>query len=175
MQTLRQPAPRWTVKMEKSPRASPRSRQQCRPGSPGPEKENAARGRVSGDEIAAQLREALGAPRPRKGRGGAPLPQAPAQAHGARRVLTRPPKVPAPRTPPVMLRFGAEGRSSNRPRSDALVPRTKVLPSEIGEIQAGGLPSPQIFLGYKSFKSSSLLVSRNLRSRTRGKIRLNKL
>src|SRR3954454_24665042 len=73
--------------MENSARASPRSRQQRRSGSPSPEEEDAARRGVPGNETAAQLRETLGAPRPRKGRGGPPLPQAAAQAHGARGVL----------------------------------------------------------------------------------------
>src|SRR5205823_2897541 len=62
-------------------------RKQCRPGSASPQKENAARRRVPGNEAQAQLRKALRAARPREGRGGAPLPQAPAQTHGARGVL----------------------------------------------------------------------------------------
>src|SRR5205807_5338928 len=85
------PAPAGATRplMERSARASPRSRQQRRPGSASLEEKNAARRGVSGNEIAAQLREALGAARPREGRGGAPLPQAPAQADGARGLLVR--------------------------------------------------------------------------------------
>src|SRR5882724_8126509 len=74
---------------ERSARASPRSRQQRRSGSASPKEENAARRGVSRNEAQAQLREALGTARPGKGRGGAPLPQALAQAHGARGILRR--------------------------------------------------------------------------------------
>src|SRR5438128_114588 len=75
---------------EKRPRASPRSRQQRRSGSASPEKENAARGGVPRNEIAAQLRKALGTARSGEGRSGPPLSQAVAQADGARRLLSRP-------------------------------------------------------------------------------------
>src|SRR6516162_4598132 len=74
--------------MEKRPRASPRSRQQCRSGSASLEKENATRRGVPRNEAAAQLREALGAAGAGKGRGGPPLSQVVAQAHGARGVLS---------------------------------------------------------------------------------------
>src|SRR5256885_1987830 len=74
--------------MENRPRASPRSRQQRRSGSASPEKENAARGGVPRNEVAAQLRETFGTARPRTSRSGAPLPQAVAQADGARGLLT---------------------------------------------------------------------------------------
>src|SRR6266849_11081761 len=73
---------------EKRPRASPRSRQQRRSGSASLEKENAARGGVPRNEIAAQLREALGTARAREGGGRPPLPQAAAQADGARGLLS---------------------------------------------------------------------------------------
>src|SRR6266436_5786277 len=72
---------------ERRSRASPRSRKQCRPGSPSPQKENAARRGVPRNEAPPELRKALRAARPREGRGGAPLSQAPAQAHRARGVL----------------------------------------------------------------------------------------
>src|SRR5262249_32839030 len=62
--------------------------QQRRPGAACAEEEAATRRGLPRNEIAAQLREAVGAPCPRKGRGGAPLSQAPAQAHGARGLLT---------------------------------------------------------------------------------------
>src|SRR3954447_3716718 len=73
--------------MENIARASPRSRQQCRSGSASPQEKDAARRGVPGNEAAAQLRKTLGTPRPRKGRGGPPLSQAAAQAHGARGLL----------------------------------------------------------------------------------------
>src|SRR5215468_2593795 len=84
-------APKTLPAMENSPRASPRSRQQCRPGAPRLEEENAARRGVSRDEASPQLREALGAAGAGKGRSGAPLSQAAAQTHGARGLLTPPP------------------------------------------------------------------------------------
>src|SRR5438132_13355835 len=74
--------------MENRPRASPRSRQQRRSGSASLEKENAARRGVPRNEIAAELREAFGTARPRTRRSGSPLPQAVAQADGARGALT---------------------------------------------------------------------------------------
>src|SRR6266568_3001838 len=68
--------------------ASTRPRQQCRPSFARAEEEDAARGNLPGNEDAPQLREALGTPSPRTGRGGAPPPQGDAQAHGSRRLLT---------------------------------------------------------------------------------------
>src|SRR5215469_4315800 len=73
--------------MEKCARASPRSRQQRRSGSASPQKENAARRGIPGNEAAAELRKAVGAAGTRKGRSCAALPQIVAQAHGARRLL----------------------------------------------------------------------------------------
>src|SRR5882724_10808017 len=74
--------------LENRPRASPRSRQQRRSGSASLEEENAARGGVPRDEIAAELREAFGTASARTGRGGPPLSQAVAQADGARGLLS---------------------------------------------------------------------------------------
>src|SRR5579884_1656611 len=75
--------------MEKSARASPRPRQQCRPGSSSLEEEDATRGRVPGDETSPQLRKAVGASGARAGRGDPALSQAVAQANGARGLLVR--------------------------------------------------------------------------------------
>src|SRR3954447_24227454 len=88
--------------MENIARASPRSRQQCRSGSASPQEKDAARRGVPGNEAAAQLRETLGAPRPRKGRSGPPLSQAAAQAHGARGILIGTAKGAEPRQAPPM-------------------------------------------------------------------------
>src|SRR5262249_53526848 len=74
-------------KKERPSRASARSRQQCGPGAPCAEEENATRGRVPRDEAPPQLREAVRAPRSGEGRSRAALPQAAAQANGARRLL----------------------------------------------------------------------------------------
>src|SRR4051812_23470984 len=109
--------------MENSARASPRSRQQRRSGSPSPQEENAARRGVPGNEAAAQLRETLGAPRPRKGRSGPPLSQTAAQAHGARGILTPTPDCPcAPR-----LRSRHSGRCSQAGLSGRAPAATFVL------------------------------------------------
>src|SRR6516162_2135656 len=74
--------------MEKCPRASPRSRQQCRSGSASLEEENATRRSIPRNEAAAQLREAFGTAGARKSRSGPTLSQAAAQAHGARGLLS---------------------------------------------------------------------------------------
>src|SRR5690242_13522681 len=67
--------------------AGTRQGQQRRSGSARAQEEDAARGYLSRDEDAPELREAVGEAGPRTRRGRAPLPQAAAQAHGARRLL----------------------------------------------------------------------------------------
>src|SRR5690242_5967877 len=106
---------------EKSPRASPRSRQQRRSGAPRLEEENAARRGISRNEAAPQLREAVGAARARKGRSGAPLPQAPAQANGARRLLSLPRAGEPPRFPRKYDSSLPPGRPDARGSSASLV------------------------------------------------------
>src|SRR5262249_19424539 len=76
---------------ESRSRASARSRQQRRPGAARAEEEKATRRGVPRDEAPPQLRKAVRTARSGKGRSRAALPQAPAQANGARRLLKPPP------------------------------------------------------------------------------------